>query len=1100
MGCMASLRGQATIASTSSGYIASFYNGQDGLGAVGPAWDQCSALNIGVRVVGPNAVSAPAGDYEICLTIPTQTDLASGNVTAFRVDDNGDFNFNGSSGLLNTYCTVVNYPAIDFTVPQINELYVLTAAPFIIDFNDNPVINDGSITISIEDLGSTEGPQTAIAQDDLKFLKTGALNNTGGTFLDEFYGPNDGEFADPMVSTTEGRRIRFDGTLAVREDYTLGGSASIQSGGRRPTSLTLEEGASLNVLSGATLTIEGAVISGCSGLWNSVTVENGGTLILKPLEVMDGAFTYNFTPTIRDAVSAINVEDGGTVILHEAHLVNNIVGITVAESVNEINGQNVTIEVLGTLFEQRRESISGRLIELKPNANNLVNTFAGAEINDVRNKVLFSNAGTVLNNFRNMENGIVFRRSIARVNGTIFEDMFDGNGQYSNNGIVVDDNISALPSFAINPVTIGSGNPNEPTSFQNMETAVLLDHNTWTHVWSTTMDEVRWGIFGDFVGQLRMNENIITSTVAGLQVNERFRPTEQLIFDNTFNAQDEGIDLAFGVLVNSMAIGTLSPNPMFIQDNQFNLEGADFGVRAENTHGLTVRGNTFNWVGNMYGSDAISIQGGSFGRVSNNLIEGNTGQSFTDTRGVDVNGSDFFRVFCNTLDDIENGIWFFGDNENSLVAGNNFKDNAIGLHLGVEQLGDENATFIGLQNHKANRWTGSYLSGFGAVHESNVANVVDQSRFTLSTAGGNMDYNTTVDPFFWFVAVPNKPSSGVFECPTGPPSTPEPIRSEYVDEVINNLYPTIGDWESNYWAPDYTVYRAYRQGDLNNISEDIDFIDWLNEINTGDIPAYYDIEEDLAELFIFDNYTQVTYDTLVSSIVEQADSLLTAYDMLYGASATDSTTLLSQIDSLERELETSHDLTFFAQLDSTVQSRLPGITSQNNALLADSLFKTNIKEVNECLLQYLSSGTNSLTSLQLGSMVSIANQCPLDGGKAVYAARSLVSKLIGVVEFDDATLCSPPPALNPIGNDPNRGNVTIYPNPTTGFVTLQSETSRITGVRVIDGFGRVLLQRRWSEGSAAKQSVNVSDLPNGVYNFELTTQGGEVSVERVIVQ
>ncbi|PHI18886.1 hypothetical protein CEQ90_15705 [Lewinellaceae bacterium SD302] len=76
----------------------------------------------------------------------------------------------------------------------------------------------------------------------------------------------------------------------------------------------------------------------------------------------------------------------------------------------------------------------------------------------------------------------------------------------------------------------------------------------------------------------------------------------------------------------------------------------------------------------------------------------------------------------------------------------------------------------------------------------------------------------------------------------------------------------------------------------------------------------------------------------------------------------------------------------------------------------------------------------------------------------------------------------------------------VYPNPTYGPVTVEGKRERVTGLRVIDGFGRVLWQNKWPGGGSAKLSIDLGHLPNGLYTLEVTDDEDKVSTERLILQ
>ncbi|PHI18884.1 hypothetical protein CEQ90_15695 [Lewinellaceae bacterium SD302] len=1096
MGCMASLRGQAIT----GGFIASFIHQNADSDQHGPSYVNCSALEIGVRV---ETFTTPTngGDYQICLNIPT-----SANLDQFLVvDEPGDFAFVEFLPFGNSsFCATITLPATDFTGPLVDEILTLTATPIAPDLADaNPFISSGSVEVTIEELAGTQGVQTANPTDDIPFLLQESPYLAGNAFLDNLFGgttPN--EFSDPANGDI-GKRILYDGTIRVRRDYTFGGTiTSINPD--EGSKLTLVDGSQIIVESNTTLIIEGATLSSCRGMWNGITVENNATLIIRSFIAPDGT---ELVPVIRDAINAVTVRNGGNLIVENAIFANNRNGILVEESASGNIDQNPTVVVRGATFEQSTLATTDQLSRLKPPFVD-DEVLAGAIFHDVQDGILFSVLEpNDFNHFRNMNNGIIFHRSFANVRASIFEDMIDDGTLLSSNGVVVDDTDGTLPSLAPTQTVIGSYDPNKQVTFDNMHTAVRLINNSNTRLIETNIDNVDHGVFGDFVGHLRMTGNHVTSNISGVDINARFPDINQRIRDNVFVAKNGSGQVdemsAFGIRLMDVDVGDGNYDQMVIRNNDFILDGATEGVYAFNSQGLRIEDqNSFTWAENTFISDAIHFEGGSRGLIYNNLIQGPDPSGFTDSRGIYVSGMPIARVACNTIDLVEKNVQFFGKNPGVLFAGNLLEGGGIGLKLGLDGAGDSDETEISEQVHYANQWNNS---GFvlGAQHESSIPIILDRSLFRVDTENGNdPEYLPTVplDNIGWF-EIQTVPSSVEFTCPVGPPS-PIPndrTNDNFVTDVIADTYSTTGIWGSSYWTADYEVYKMYRLGLIDSTAHP-DFSNWMIDINNSDVPAYYAVEEGMTELFRLDSIDQADYDLSIQRIRDFSDSLSSSQEALYYATtAADSLVLLNQLDSLTRELETEYDYAFFAGLDSTVAARVPGLEALNNALTTDSLFKTNRQSVNTHTFTYLTSGKLGLSQSAINDLKVIADQCPLNGGQAVYAARSLVNIVEGPSYFNDSLACAIVPENLPV-KEPQKGSALVYPNPTDGLVVLRLEEGYITSIRLVDGFGRVILSKSWSNDGNVKREIDLSRLPSGMYSLEITGSDVVISTERIILQ
>jgi hypothetical protein len=79
----------------------------------------------------------------------------------------------------------------------------------------------------------------------------------------------------------------------------------------------------------------------------------------------------------------------------------------------------------------------------------------------------------------------------------------------------------------------------------------------------------------------------------------------------------------------------------------------------------------------------------------------------------------------------------------------------------------------------------------------------------------------------------------------------------------------------------------------------------------------------------------------------------------------------------------------------------------------------------------------------------------------------------------------------------NLENITLYPNPTTGELTITNDELKITSIDIFDVYGRKL----YSSASSMSQhtTFNISHLNSGIYFIKITTEVGEV-VKKVVKQ
>ena len=75
--------------------------------------------------------------------------------------------------------------------------------------------------------------------------------------------------------------------------------------------------------------------------------------------------------------------------------------------------------------------------------------------------------------------------------------------------------------------------------------------------------------------------------------------------------------------------------------------------------------------------------------------------------------------------------------------------------------------------------------------------------------------------------------------------------------------------------------------------------------------------------------------------------------------------------------------------------------------------------------------------------------------------------------------------------------ISIYPNPTTGELTIDNGQLTINNVEVFDIYGRKIHSSTLTSYLSPLTSINISHLPSGIYFVKISTEAGEV-VRKVI--
>ena len=102
----------------------------------------------------------------------------------------------------------------------------------------------------------------------------------------------------------------------------------------------------------------------------------------------------------------------------------------------------------------------------------------------------------------------------------------------------------------------------------------------------------------------------------------------------------------------------------------------------------------------------------------------------------------------------------------------------------------------------------------------------------------------------------------------------------------------------------------------------------------------------------------------------------------------------------------------------------------------------------------------------------------------------------GIMEYsDDSTTTSCDPVIIGVVEHQAETPISIFPNPTTGIVNIKTPYSEKTEINILDVLGKTIYK---TEFSSAENSINLSQLPKGIY-FLKATSGNKISTTQKIV-
>lgn len=187
-------------------------------------------------------------------------------------------------------------------------------------------------------------------------------------------------------------------------------------------------------------------------------------------------------------------------------------------------------------------------------------------------------------------------------------------------------------------------------------------------------------------------------------------------------------------------------------------------------------------------------------------------------------------------------------------------------------------------------------------------------------------------------------------------------------------------------------------------------------------------------------------------------------------------TLVSQRNTAAAQLEA-----YYFSLDTARINKIDALLTLNTAVVDTILPATNQKDYNDILLRLLK--TDTLATGDLATLVAIAEQCPLQGGDAVYEARAIVGHFTGEA-FDDYEICDDAQQREKrLDTSKLPQQIRLYPNPTTGLVYWQGINGPAVA-EVYNHLGQLQLRRELPDAS-----LDLGKLPAGAYWIRLLCEG-----------
>lgn len=889
------------------------------------------------------------------------------------------------------------------------------------------------------------GTNTYLEPENVSELQTSASN---GAFMVVEKRPvseavNELIEQNPILSVnyacTYPQNIYIHKGLLVDVNYCIIGESSSYK-----SKIVFNETSDIQVLSGNTLDLKYLILSNpCSGLWKGITVQSGGTLIVDQCIFEGAEFGITALP-------------GSTVKVTNTWFKDCNIGIYVPPS----NGNQQNVNFTG-IWGNKFSTVNG----VPTNdifTQNQQFMLAGISINNLQ-YIEIGKSGELINEFKNAQNGILSNKSNLIVNNNKFID------------------IVASPGFPTVGVAVkASGDENN----------YLFMGNTQKNIIENSEIGVLTSVMGDYI---RGNE----MTNVGTGIDARYTNwSDIIIVNNTIAAKNFGI---------RTYLNTTWWAQRRIENNSVTINGADNGTGIEVVEyhpflGWQIKSNTAKMIKGDHGiaiysdnsniklntidltslsdnsCNGISLKYAPFANIESNNSTGSFLNGFGDVKGVSIEGSPNSTINCNTLCGHTKGIHYFDLSDMTSMSTNRLYAHLRGLEVA-------NYTSLDEQSLRGNLWYGPFSNGgFGAVHNG-FSDYVGASLFKVNSQPNTIYWPTISTPnapnYAWFNNEPGQQDvcgsyTGSSTCQAGLVGV---INSGSNQRGGTTLRDAMRGGTYGYGSPfaidlgwkGKSHYYDYLLTTNSTVTQDINFLNQEGISSVGRLTA------------VKQAIIQAAQPNNASSI---QSGQLAVFNSL--------TTLSETAQTPAQRSATLQDLSAQSQTLSTAvhsaqQSRyntLQQAALDNQAITTVCTADANEKTVNQIYLNWALQGFGILSTNTIQVLQSIAVQCPLSGGDAVYKARGILRGFGDYGSYDNEQICNA--ALPRESTQKQIVKAVVQPNPSNGEVNIfwSGETDNIS---VINTLGKAISVTKVE--NTTSQKLNLSHLQSGVYYIQIQKEG-----------
>jgi hypothetical protein len=255
---------------------------------------------------------------------------------------------------------------------------------------------------------------------------------------------------------------------------------------------------------------------------------------------------------------------------------------------------------------------------------------------------------------------------------------------------------------------------------------------------------------------------------------------------------------------------------------------------------------------------------------------------------------------------------------------------------------------------------------------------------------------------------------------------------------------------------------------------------------------------------------RMAFDTSAASIAQDSlrvyfKSLLTSNTALPAYDYETKWALRHHIHSLMPSINAATSIYGNAKAFAAIDGKLAaadynGAQSLLNAVSPNNIIEQNFMDIDNMVIKLQN---DSPSNNDINTITNVAKQCPLTGGSVVWRARALLNTYYGtVVSFPDVCATAGNglrmAETNNIESVSNNQLVTVYPNPTTGKITIDYNLQSNGQLHITDITGK-LIYTQMLNAAEKTIDINMESLMNGVYLYTLTNEKGLVKTGRIVI-